>query len=231
MCSSAGGRQQIFHAVGALPGKEIDFLAIVLAGLGLTPKVPVAGSRPINGALEFQCVNNALRGEVKDLLYHLLEHLVGHGAGSERLYQHRDRLRHTNGVSYLTLTAPCQLGLDNVLRYPPGGVGRRSIHLGWVFAAERASAMACHASVGIYDDLASSQSRVTVRTTDNESAGRIHQKLGALVVKASFLQNGPDDFLDDRVTDGALGELPGTVSLRVLRGHHHSTHADRLIAL
>src|SRR5919107_4106552 len=142
MCSSAGGRQQVFDPVGALPGKEIDFLAVVLAGPGLAPKVPVAGSWPIDRTLELQCVDNALRGEVEDLLYHLLEHLVRYGAGSERLHQHRDRLRHANSVSYLNLTATCQLGLDNVLRYPPGGVGGRPVHLGRIFAAERPATVA-----------------------------------------------------------------------------------------
>src|SRR6267378_2390566 len=103
MSSSTGSRQQGFHAVGLLPGKEIDLLAIILAALGLATEMSVTRGRSVNWTLELQRVNDALGRKVENIAHDLLERRVGQHTGAEGLDQHRNRPGHSNGVGHLNL--------------------------------------------------------------------------------------------------------------------------------
>src|SRR3954469_2499539 len=98
MSSSTGSRQQGLHAVGLLPGKEINLLAIILPALGLATEMSVTRGRPVNWTLELQRVNDAFGSQVKYIVYNLLECSVGQHTGAEGLDQDRDRPSHADSV-------------------------------------------------------------------------------------------------------------------------------------
>src|ERR1700737_5196939 len=81
MSSSTGSRQQGLHAIGLLPGKEIDLHAIKLAALGLAAEVSVTRGRSVNWTLELQRVNDALGRKVENVVHDLLERRVGQHTG------------------------------------------------------------------------------------------------------------------------------------------------------
>jgi hypothetical protein len=82
---------------------------------------------------------------------------------------------------------------------------------------EGATAVAGHSAIGVDDDLPSGQSGVAVRSSDHETPGGIHQKLGPGMVKTRVFQNRADHLFDHGLPDGAVCQLPGAVALGVLR--------------
>src|SRR4029079_6456651 len=96
--SSAGGRQQILHAVGPFPGEKVDLLgpAVVLVDPTVGPPAEVSVGRglTVNWALELDGVNDATWRQVEDLGHDLLDLAVGYDAGPEGLHQDGDRARH-----------------------------------------------------------------------------------------------------------------------------------------
>src|SRR6185369_400673 len=102
MGSSAGGRQQVLHAVGPFPGEKVDLLgpAVVLIDPAEGPPAEVSVGRglTVNWPLELQGVNDAARRQVEDLVHDPLDFGIGHGAGAEGLHQYGDRARHADRV-------------------------------------------------------------------------------------------------------------------------------------
>ena len=92
-----------------------------------------------------------------------------------------DRVRIADGVGELNFAARRQTGGHDVLRDLAAHVSRAAIHLGRVLAGERAAAVTAHAAVAVDDDLAAGQTGVALRSADDETAGRIDEKLRLLV--------------------------------------------------
>ena len=66
-----------------------------------------------------------------------------------------------------------------------------------------------HAAIGIDDDLAAGEARIAMGAADHEAPGWIDEEtLGSAVVEPGLFQHRPDDIVDDRLVDGALGQLP-----------------------
>src|SRR5262249_20755255 len=101
----------------------------------------------------------------------------------------------TNGVGKLDFTFLRQACGNNVLRHPASHVSRAAIDLARVLSRKRAATVSPHSSVGIDDNFPTSEPSVALRTTDNEVAGRIDQKL-SFVIQHFFGQNFFDHFLD-----------------------------------
>src|SRR5215210_3837041 len=216
MCSSAGGRQQVFHAVGLLPGKEIDLLPSILAAPRLAPEVTVAGGRSVNWTLQLQCVNDTLGREIENVVDHLFQCRVRQHPSPERLNQNRDRPGDSNGIGHLNFATPGQLGFNDVLGHPACGIGCGAIHLRRILAAEGTATVPSHPAVGVDDDLPAGETGVSMRTPDDEAPGRVDEKLGALVLQSRLLQYRLDDFLDHCISNGPMGQLPGSAPLRML---------------
>src|SRR6188474_1079124 len=104
--ASTNRGQQFLHAVGLLPGKEIDLALAVARHLRLPAEMSVARRRFVNWPLELEGVNDSTRGEVEHLADDALQLRVRHRAGAERLYQHRHRLRDADRVGELHLAPP-----------------------------------------------------------------------------------------------------------------------------
>merc|ERR1711884_169275 len=87
---------------------------------------------------------------------------------SVRLHEQRQWLRNTDCVRQLHQSAFAQTALHNRLGHLPADVCGRPVHLRRVLARESATAMGAPATVGVNDDLAACESRVTLRATNNE---------------------------------------------------------------
>merc|ERR1711907_606778 len=93
--------------------------------------------------------------------------------GTVGLNQDREWLRHTNGIRKLHKSALAQSAADNGFRHLSADVCCRTVHFGWVLAREGPTTVCTPATIGVDGDLTSSETCITLRSTNDELAGRI----------------------------------------------------------
>ena len=86
----------------------------------------------------------------------------------------RDGLCYAYGVTHLHQHLMRHTGGYQMLRDPACGIRGRTVHFRGILSAERTAAVSTAAAVGIDDDLTARQTRVAVRTTDDEVTRRVH---------------------------------------------------------
>ena len=150
-----------------------------LEGLGLLPgevgvgEVAVLGGLAVDGVDEVELLDNDTGAHVEvglDDLDELGGALVGGAVG---LDEDGERLSDTNGVGELDKGATGELGVDERLGNPAGKVSSRAVDLAVVLAGEGTTTVSTPATVGVNDNLAASKTGVTLRTTNDEVAGRL----------------------------------------------------------
>jgi hypothetical protein len=150
-----------------------------LEGLGLLPgevgvgEVAVLGGLAVDGVDEVELLDDDTGAHVEvglDDLDELAGALVGGAVG---LDEDGERLGDTNGVGELDKGTASELGVDERLGNPAGEVGSRTVDLAVVLAGEGTTTVSTPATVGVNDDLAASETGVTLRTTNDEVAGRL----------------------------------------------------------
>jgi hypothetical protein len=150
-----------------------------LEGLGLLPgevgvgEVAVLGGLAVDGVDEVELLDNDTGAHVEvglDDLDELTGALVGGAVG---LNEDGERLGDTNGVGELDKGTAGELGVNERLGDPAGEVGSRAVDLAVVLAGEGTTTVSTPATVGVNDDLAASETGVTLRTTNDEVAGRL----------------------------------------------------------
>lgn len=82
---------------------------------------------------------------------------------------------------------------NNRLGYISCVVSGRSVDLGWVFTAEGATTMWAPPAISIDNNLASSQTRIRIRSTDHKRTRRVNNDLS--VLKKLSWHNLTNDFL------------------------------------
>ena len=146
-------------------------------------------------------------------------------ARAKGAYLHTDGLCHADGISQRHFAFVRQTGRHQILSHIPGGVAGGAVHLGRVFAAERAAAVAGIAAVGVHDDLAPGQTRVARGAAQHKAAGRVDVYLGVLL---------PEVLGNDLVNDlgeNAVFQLPAADLLVMLGGNDHRVHGHGLAVL
>src|SRR6266571_1344036 len=151
--------------VGPFPGDAIEVVHLA--------EVAVVGGFGIDRTEQVQLLDDLGGFEVEHRADRLLDGFVADPAGAERVYANRHRVRVTDGVGELNLRAGGEAGSDDVLRHVAAHVGGAAIHLAGVFARKGPAPVPAHAAVRIDDDFAAGQTRVTLRSADHETAGRI----------------------------------------------------------
>ena len=150
-----------------------------LEGLGLLPgevgvgEVAVLGGLAVDGVDQVELLDNDTGAHVEvglDDLDELLGALVGGAVG---LDEDGEGLSDTNGVGELDKGTTGELGVDERLGDPAGEVSSRAVDLAVVLAGEGTTTVSTPATVGVNDDLAASETSVTLRTTNDEVAGRL----------------------------------------------------------
>jgi len=79
-------------------------------------------------------------------------------------------LSNTNGVGELDQSTAGKTGSDEGLGDPAADVGGRAIDLGEILARESTTTVSAPSTVGVDDDLATSQTGITLRATDDKEA-------------------------------------------------------------
>jgi hypothetical protein len=93
-------------------------------------------------------------------------------------------LGYSDAVSHLYHNSLAELIGYEVLRYPSGGIGSRTINLSGVFAGKSTSTVSSPASVSISNDLAACKSSISMGSSNNKQIARIENVTG--VDKPSF---------------------------------------------
>ena len=181
----------------------------------------VGGSLAHDRAAQVEVTDDATRSEVKVLLDDFGQLSVGHAFldSSVRINKDGKRVRHTNGVRQLNQCALAKLGSDQTLGDPASSISSRSVDLRGVLSGKGASSMSTPSSVCINDDFTSSQTGISVWSTNNKATRGV-QVVNGLVVKVLFWDNRLDDVLHQVSLDLLLGDI-----LRVLGGDDNGVHA------
>ena len=185
----------------------------------------VVGRLAVNRAAEIQLINDVRRLEAEHLVDRANDLRIRNGGRAEGLNVDADRVRMSDGVGELHFALRSELGSHDVLRDPAAHVCGAAIHLRRVFAGERATAVTAHAAVGVHDDLATSQTSVALRSTDDETARGVDEKL-SLVREQASRENLLDDVLDAELFDLGVFDI-----FRMLRGDDDVGDRDGLAVL
>ena len=121
------------------------------------------------GLGKIELLDNDTWSHVKVPLNDLNKLLGGLGAGTVGLDEDGERLSNTNGVRKLHEAAAGKLGSNEGLGDPAGQVSSRTVDLGVILARESTTTVATVTAVGIDDDLAASQTGITLRATNDET--------------------------------------------------------------
>src|SRR6201982_3681599 len=135
----------------------------------------------INRTPQVQRIDNALRSQLE-----VRPDQVGNDrridlGSPERFNQNTHRFGDADRIRQLNFALIGETRRDNVFGNVTRHVGRGPIHLGRIFAAESAAAMASHAAVGVHDDLATGQTGVAHRAADHKSPRGVEMILAVRV--------------------------------------------------
>ena len=131
------------------------------------------GCLAIDRTAEIEAADDSLGSQREHLAHEAGDALIGDKPRAVRIDPHTDRVGHADRVGQLHFAFFGESRGDDVLGDMPGHISGRTIDLGRVLAAERATAMPAPAAVTIDDDFAPGQPRIAVRAADHESARRV----------------------------------------------------------
>ena len=94
-------------------------------------------------------------------------------------------MRNTDCIRQLDLALVSQSCCYDILCNVTCCICCGTVYLGAVLSGECAAAVTCVATVGVYDDLTSGKTTVSVRSADNETASWIDKELGILIYHIS----------------------------------------------
>ena len=134
----------------------------------------VAGCPAVDGSSEIQFLKDVGDIEIQDFAREITDDGIRLFLRPECVERDRNRLGSSDDVGDLDLTAACELGGNDIFCQEAAGVSSGTVHFGRIFAAETASAVASHASVGIDDDLPSRDSGVGCRSADLPAPCAVH---------------------------------------------------------
>ena len=184
--------------------------------------MPVLCRLLVNRALQVQLLDDVARAEVEVLHHDLGDILVGETAhrGTVSINVNAQGVGEADSVGNLNESAVSQLVRDDRLGDVASVVGRRSVDLGWVLAGEGTATVGRPATVGIDDDLATSEACVSIGSTEGELTRGVDDDFG---VNEEVLG---DDLLDHLLVNGGPDGL--VVDTRVvLLGDQDVVDANR----
>lgn len=206
---------------------KLSSKCLELERLGLLPgealvgtKVTVLGSLAVDGAVQVELAHNDTGAEVKvgaDDLDELLRGLVRGAVGVDI---DGEGLGNTNGVGELDESTAGKAGIDQGLGDPAANVSSGAVDLGEVLAGESTTTVGTPTTVGVDDDLAASQTGVTLGTTDDEETRGL-DVVDSLVIKVLSGDGSLDDLLEDLLAELLSGDI-----LRVLSRDDDGVDAD-----
>ena len=155
----------------------------------------------------------------------LYQFSIGQLAGSEGINSDRSRSCNTDSIGELDLTLVSKSCCNDVLCCVTCCISCRTIYLGAVFSGECSAAVTGISTIGVYDDLTSGQTTVSVRSSDNETASRVDEELGVCIYHVSWKDRIEDIFLD------ILMDLFLRYFFTMLSGQNNCLQTDRFAVL
>ena len=151
--------------------------------------MPVAGRLTVDRCTELQTLLDGVGTEVEELAYTLCYFGIAEGevTGAVRIDEDTDGLGYSDGIGQLYEDFVCYTSCDEVLSYVACCISCRAVHLRGVFAREGTSSMSSFTSVGVDDDFAPRETRISVRTTDDELTCGVYQQLRLTIEGALYL--------------------------------------------
>lgn len=130
----------------------------------------VLGGLEVDGLGQVKLLDDDTGPQVK-VVTDDLDKLIGAlGGGAVGVDVDGQRLGNTNGVGQLNESTASEAGSDQRLGDPSTDVGGRSVDLGEILSGESTTTVGTPATVCVDNDLATSQTGVTLRTTNDEQA-------------------------------------------------------------
>lgn len=171
----------------------------------VTTKVSVVGGLLVDGSLELELSDDHSGAEIKVVLHNLQEIGIGPSALNGTIGVHKDgeRVRYTDSVSDLNQDAVGKLLSDQGLGDPSGSVGSGSVYLGGILSGEGTTTVGSPTAIGIDDDLTTSQTGITLGTTNDETARGV-QMVDGLVIQILGGDGGANDVFVEITTDGLV---------------------------
>lgn len=182
----------------------------------------VLGSLGVDGLGQVQVTDDHTRTEIKVVADDLHQLVGGSGRSAVGLDEDGEGLGNTDGVRQLDKSTASQLGVNEGLGDPARNVGGRTVDLGVVLAGESTTTVGTPATVGVDDDLTASETGITLRTTNDEAAGRLKVVDGAVIQQVVG-----DDLADDLLLENGTELLSGDI-VSVLGGDDDGVDAQRL---
>ena len=192
---------------------KLEFLDLLPSEVRVfASKVTVGGGLAENWALELEVTLDASGAEVEVLGDDIGELSIGHALLDSSVGVNKDgeRVRNTNGVRKLNKGSSAELGSNEGLGDPTSGVGGRTVDLGGVLSGESSTSVGSPSTVGVNDDLTSSKTSISVRSSNNESARGV-QVVDGLVVEELLGDDRLDDVLHEILGDLFVGDILGVL--------------------
>jgi hypothetical protein len=187
--------------------------------------VAIGGGLLEHRTTQVEVADDGSRAKIKVVLDDLGDLDIGlSGAGKASavgINEDGQRVGDTNGVGELNQDTVSKTSSDDGLSDPTSSVSSRTIDLGGILSGESSTTMGTPTTIGINDDLAASETSITVRTTNDETARRVQVENG-LLVEVLSRNDRLDDVLQQLGSDLFLGDILG-----VLGGDDDGVHADR----
>ena len=141
----------------------------------------ISSQLPVLRLPQIQHADNAVRCQLEHVQNCLGKGFLGNCAGAKCIHQNGNRMCHADRISQLYFAAFCQTGSHDILGDIPCSIRTRTVHLRRILTAECTAAVTSRAAVGVYDDLPSGQTAVTLRAADNKATGGVDEILGVFV--------------------------------------------------
>eukprot|EP00771_Trimastix_marina_P000193 gnl/Trimastix_PCT/120.p1 GENE.gnl/Trimastix_PCT/120~~gnl/Trimastix_PCT/120.p1 ORF type:complete len:1000 (+),score=301.91 gnl/Trimastix_PCT/120:28-3000(+) len=181
-----------------------------IEGLGDLPFEALATEMAVGGRLgeprcaERKLLDNSTRAAVEVVLDDLDHAVVLDVAGAVRVDEDGDGLHDADGVRELDEAALAETRVDEALGDPARHVGPGAVDLGVVLAREASATVRTPATIGIDDDLAASETGVTSRPANDETARRVDE-IYCVVIEVLGGDNLLDNTLHELVADSLKG--------------------------
>jgi len=118
----------------------------------------------------------------------------------------RQWLRNTNGIGQLHQHTVSQTSSNQRLGYPTSSISSRTIDLGSILSREGSSTVSTPTTIGINNDLTTSQTSITVWATNDETT-RWVQVENSLVIQVFSWNNWLNDVFQQLLADFLVGNV------------------------
>ena len=149
---------------------ELELLGLLPGEALVGTEVAVLGSLEVDGAVQVELTDNDTGTQVEVLVDDLDKLLRALLRGAVGVDVDGEGFSNTDGVGELDKGTTGKASSDQGLGDPAGDVSSRPVDLGEVLAGEGTTTVSTPATVGVDNDLATSQTGITLGTTDDEES-------------------------------------------------------------